>query len=150
MRHAQAEAIGDSVPLDSERPLTPQGRTQVQQVITEFKRRKAIIPTIIFTSPLLRSRQTAELLAKLWKACRIFIKDELAPQGCAPRVRPLLEDAQPDQAILLVGHHPDMSYFLSELTDPSKTLISFSTATVVALRTDGPPPAHVLWSYSPY
>jgi phosphohistidine phosphatase len=60
IRHAHAVAADD----DAERPLSKKGREQVKRLADFLRTSDAFRPEEIWHSPLLRSQQTARLLAK--------------------------------------------------------------------------------------
>ena len=107
VRHAEA-APGDP---DHERPLTTMGLEQARRVgerlATETPR-----PVAVLTSPLLRARQTAELIAT---PLGLEPEDDerLAPGATAAGVR--AAGARHGDTVV-VGHQPDCGRIASELT----------------------------------
>lgn len=98
---------------DDDRPLTPKGKRQMHKIASSFRAMKLRFD-LILSSPLVRARQTAEIVAadlKLKK--RLAFADELKPGGdlksLVRKINAL--DASPEN-LLLVGHEP----YLSELT----------------------------------
>ena len=77
MRHA--DAVSDEV--DAVRPLSQKGRDQVARVCEVLRKVPGIDPDEIWHSPLVRSRETAELLAK-----GLGLKGA-ARSGAGPRAR---------------------------------------------------------------
>ena len=62
VRHAIAAERGDEWPDDSKRPLTERGIARFRECITGLSKLDVAIDEI-FSSPLIRAKQTAELLA---------------------------------------------------------------------------------------
>src|SRR4029450_1655168 len=62
VRHAIAAERGDDWPDDSKRPLTERGISRFKESVGGLKALEATIDEI-FPSPLVRARQTADLLA---------------------------------------------------------------------------------------
>src|SRR5690348_14219470 len=62
VRHGRAAERGDEWPDDRKRPLTPQGIARFREVVRGLSALGVRID-VIFTSPLVRARQTADLLA---------------------------------------------------------------------------------------
>ncbi|MEX1044502.1 MAG: phosphohistidine phosphatase SixA [Chthoniobacterales bacterium] len=104
LRHAEAEALAAS---DRERRLTAKGEEQAARV-GKFCAQRDIAPAVILSSPVVRARQTADLVgsklpdAKLvevpWAACGMDpwkAMDELDAYAEFP-------------AVMLVGHQPDL------------------------------------------
>ena len=84
VRHAIAAERGDEWPDDTKRPLTERGISRFKEVVEGLRRLDVEIDEI-FTSPLVRARQTADLLAAgLANKAVVKTLDALAP-GHAPR-----------------------------------------------------------------
>ena len=62
---------------DSERPLTPKGKRQLRQIAAAMKKMDLRFD-LILSSPFLRARQTAEIIAE-----SLTLKKQLAIFGCA-------------------------------------------------------------------
>jgi phosphohistidine phosphatase SixA len=114
LRHGEAAEHGDPRYKETDRPLVEKGVQRTQQ-LARFLREKDITFDRIFSSPLTRAWQTAEIVGeKMRKA--VERTDALAPDG---NMRSLVESIDairpvPD-AILLVGHEPYLSGLISLL-----------------------------------
>ena len=101
---------------DGLRPLTAKGRQQLRQTCVALRRMKLDF-NLILSSPLVRARQTAEIVAaelKLKK--RLSFADELKPGGNPKKlVQKIFHQNPTANNILLVGHEPDWSRLLSLL-----------------------------------
>jgi phosphohistidine phosphatase len=129
MRHGPAE---DSAPSgrDYDRPLSEAGRARTTAVARELER-LGERPQRIFSSPLVRARQTADIVARVL-GCAIEIRDELAPSEAAPDI--LREVNGPSlERILLVGHAPDVSILTAELIGRRGQPPGFEPAMIVAI-----------------
>jgi phosphohistidine phosphatase len=113
-------AVDPSVPgfvRDAERPLTPKGRRRLRQAAGAMVVLKISFDAI-FSSPYLRAKQTAEIVAKSLK-CRKKLKftDELTPGGNPKSLIQQLNELRPKpKNILLVGHEPYLSKLIALLT----------------------------------
>ncbi|HET7506630.1 MAG TPA: histidine phosphatase family protein [Kofleriaceae bacterium] len=111
IRHA--EAVQETLELrDPDRHLTPDGRRQAR-AIGERLRWHDCVPTHIWSSPLVRAIQTAELVASgMHSEIAIDSLPALAPDE-SPRAVvaavTALTAASADAAIMLVGHEPSLS-----------------------------------------
>lgn len=108
VRHA--EAVEETLVLrDPYRHLTARGRTQAR-ALGDRLRWHDCVPTRIWSSPLVRAVQTAELVAT-GLACEtsVEIVVDLAPDGSARDLHAALRALPADTAIMLVGHEPSMS-----------------------------------------
>jgi phosphohistidine phosphatase len=84
VRHAIAAERGDEWPDDSKRPLTEEGINKFKEVVEGLSRLDVEIDEI-FTSPLVRAKQTATLLAHgLGNKTSVKTLEALAP-GHSPR-----------------------------------------------------------------
>ena len=101
---------------DAERPLTPQGRRQLRKIAAALRQMELSFDAIL-SSPVLRARQTAEIVAReLQLKNRLAFADELQPGGRAEKSVQRLATLKPLPAtLLLVGHEPDLSELLSLL-----------------------------------
>jgi phosphohistidine phosphatase len=115
---------------DDERPLTGKGERKMWSIAEAIKALGISFDTIL-SSPLVRAHQTAEIVAESLKCKkRLELTDTLSPQ---PSAKPLIEYLQEQGAIddvLLVGHEPFLSQFIS-------LLISGDTETSVLLKKGG-------------
>ena len=108
MRHA--EAVDETLSLrDPYRHLTPIGRKQAR-ALGDRLRWHDCVPTRIWSSPLVRAVQTAELLAT-GLACEtaIEIVPDLSPDGASRDVVAAIRELSTDAAVMLVGHEPSIS-----------------------------------------
>jgi len=105
--HAEAIARSSTTP-DASRYLTTKGRLSFRK-IARRARKAGIAPAVIFTSPLLRSVQTAEILAERLKhKGAIVVSKELSPGFDLRALRALLAGAGNPVEAAFVGHEPDL------------------------------------------
>ena len=112
LRHAIAEEREDFAKTgrpDEERPLTPAGRERLEQVCRRIAGARLGITTVV-QSPLTRSRQTAEVLARHLKKVELTTFESLRPESqLADLVRDLkkLGEGRP----VIIGHEDHLSRF---------------------------------------
>jgi len=101
---------------DHLRPLTAKGKRQLNKISAAMRALKTNIE-VIFSSPLVRARQTAEIVAADLKLReQVVFADELKPGGDAKKlVSRILALKKIPENILLVGHEPDLSELISLL-----------------------------------
>jgi phosphohistidine phosphatase len=101
---------------DADRPLTPEGERKLRQV-AEAMEALELSFDLILSSPYLRARQTAEVVAEvLGVRKRLELSDSLTPGGSTKRLVELLNHLQPSpESVLLVGHEPYLSGLISLL-----------------------------------
>ena len=111
---------------DARRPLTPKGRRQLRKITDAIGAMK-LRPDVILSSPLVRARQTAEIVAAGLKLeRRLAFADELSPGGNVKKLTVKIGALEPlPENLLLVGHEPDLSKMISLLVT-GKTSAGFA------------------------
>ncbi|HMK31349.1 MAG TPA: phosphohistidine phosphatase SixA [Terriglobales bacterium] len=114
LRHASAgqrQLTGD----DDKRPLDKTGIEQCQQMGRMLAALGAEFDAIV-TSPLERAARTAALVAQeIEFKGKISIDDALRPEGTYDSFRQLLRRYAKAETLMVVGHNPNLSEFLSLL-----------------------------------
>lgn len=115
LRHGIAEELdAASLAADAARPLVPKGRRQLRQAIQAWQAME-LECDVILSSPLVRARQTAEMVAEALNF-PLTVAEELKPGGSVEKlVRKIAGLAPAPKNVLLVGHEPDLSQLLSLL-----------------------------------
>jgi phosphohistidine phosphatase len=101
---------------DAARPLTPKGKRQLRQT-TDALRKINPIFDLILSSPFLRAKETAEIVAAGLKLKKnLKFSDALAPENGVEKFVGQLQKIKPaPKQILLVGHEPFLSGLISLL-----------------------------------
>jgi phosphohistidine phosphatase len=135
VRHAIAENRADGD--DDARALSAGGKAKMNRV-AEGLRKLKIRPDLILTSPLVRARQTAEILAQSLHGAKVEVLPELAPAGAVVAVIPALRPHARLKAVMLVGHQPCLGELLSLLLTGSKEriLIDFKKGGAACIEAD--------------
>lgn len=123
IRHAIAVDEGTSeYEQDSERPLTDKGRKKMRQ-IAKGMRTLGLEFDLILSSPYIRARETAEILADIFKMKKkVAFSENLIPLGNPELLIPELNEKYSVDSIALVGHEPHLSALISMLTTENITL----------------------------
>lgn len=110
LRHGIALAQDDpSVSHDRERPLTQKGVKRIRKAAKGLLR-LAVPFDAVLTSPVLRARQTAEIVVStLGIEALLEEVSGLAPQSTVEHLMSCLTRYQDRQQLLLVGHEPLLS-----------------------------------------
>jgi phosphohistidine phosphatase len=116
---------------DDERPLTEEGRAQVAAV-AKLLARLEVAPTI-FTSPLPRASQTAEIAGQYLNQ-KVRVDSLLRPGFDAGKLKKLLKDS-PGESMMIVGHEPDFTEVIHQLTGGNTKLAKAGVA-LVELKVD--------------
>jgi phosphohistidine phosphatase len=116
---------------DSERPLTAEGVRRMEAAAMGLKRR-GVQPESILHSPLLRARQTAEIIATHLDRLQVLQpKVALAPGFDHPSYLALqAETGETLTSLMIVGHNPDMADVVLTLTGQS---VLFREGTVACI-----------------
>lgn len=115
LRHGIAVERGEWKGADADRPLTDRGAKRVVQVAAGLKQ-LGVQPSCVFTSPLVRARETAKILhARLCLRSGIRVVDELFSDGAPDGILKVLQDTAPDACVILVGHEPHLGLLASLL-----------------------------------
>jgi phosphohistidine phosphatase len=115
LRHASAGQSLSNPKQDEKRPLDQQGIEQSQQMGRLLAALEVEFDAII-TSPLTRALQTAELAAnEVGQEDRIVQDDALRPDASYDQFQELLRKHAREKAVMVVGHNPNFSEFLSLL-----------------------------------
>jgi phosphohistidine phosphatase len=96
---------------DDDRPLTDKGQSRIQAVAQRLVEQGCRVE-LILTSPLVRARQTTQILLEAGLAPTSEMVDLLAPGGDLSTWLTWLTDWQmvhPMSRLALVGHEPDLS-----------------------------------------
>ncbi len=114
LRHGEAGNRMTVVEEDSERPLTPDGRAEMQKIAKSLKS-IGLQTKQIYTSPLKRARETAEITAKILNIPTLEEWDELKPDGSKVALYRKLERLEQNSRPILVGHEPYLTSMTREL-----------------------------------
>lgn len=113
LRHAEAEDARSGL-ADGDRRLTPEGSEATKRE-AEGLRKLGLKLDLVLTSPLVRARQTAEIVAKALGLPTPTAASQLA-SGCElADLRSLLSEHADCKRVMLVGHEPDFSRMVSQL-----------------------------------
>jgi phosphohistidine phosphatase len=115
IRHGVAAERGEEYPDDAKRPLTSGGITRLRKEAKALDALNVGFDHII-ASPLVRTRQTAEVFAETLKSKpSISTSDALAPAGAPTAVIQELGKHMRKGRIALVGHEPNIGELAARL-----------------------------------
>jgi phosphohistidine phosphatase len=97
---------------DAARPLSPAGMRRARKAAAGLKEFSKA-PDLLLTSPLVRARQTAQILTEVagWPTPTEAI--ELSPGERAPAVLALLGKVRRGKLVAVVGHQPELGALLA-------------------------------------
>ena len=115
VRHGEAAERGPEYPDDSKRPLTAEGISRLRKQAKGLVALDVDFDQII-SSPLVRTKQTAEVLAQVLPSRpAIAFSDALAPAGTPAAVFEELARHARKARIALVGHEPNIGELAARL-----------------------------------
>ncbi|HEY6211323.1 MAG TPA: phosphohistidine phosphatase SixA [Vicinamibacterales bacterium] len=140
IRHGIAEARGDAWPDDAKRPLSDDGMDRMKKGARGLARLNVAFD-VILTSPLVRTRQTAEIVgAALDSRPSIVNIESLAPGGSYAALVADLEKHARKHSIALVGHEPGIGELAARLIG-SRHPIEFKKGAICRIDLDEVPPS---------
>jgi phosphohistidine phosphatase len=117
---------------DFARKLTPEGIEQVKSAASGWK---SLIKSFdyIVTSPLIRALQTAELVAEVFGYKNQIIVEKKISSGSTTEELAEVANSLNKENIAFVGHEPDFSTHVSNLTSNSGTNIDFKKGAIAKI-----------------
>jgi len=137
IRHAKAE--DDHPDGDAARALTGPGQEKFRRAVRGLSH---LVPAIdvLASSPLRRARQTAGLIAEQYPGVIVEELPALSPGARAKTLLPWLARQANDTCVAVVGHEPDLSLLITELTTGSPSpFLSMKKGAVCLLEFSGEP-----------
>jgi phosphohistidine phosphatase len=134
LRHAEAEPHGRRA--DEKRRLTPRGERQARIAGVALARLGCDFEAVLF-SPRTRAAQTAELAAQEWDGSqreRLRVHQPLAGGFDAAQARESAAELGADGRVLLVGHEPDLSQVVGDITGG---VVDLKKGGLAVVRLDG-------------
>ena len=139
IRHGVAEERGDAWPDDAKRPLSEDGIERFQKSARGLARLDVWID-VVLTSPLVRARQTADIVASAFDPRpSIITVESLAPGGSYASLVADLEKHGRKTRIALVGHEPGIGELGARLVG-SRHSFEFKKGAICRIDVDEIPP----------
>lgn len=139
IRHGVAAERGDDYPDDSKRPLTSAGISRLRKEAKALDAMDVGFDHII-TSPLVRTRQTADVFAETLKTKpSVSQSDALAPAGTPVAVIQEISKHSKKGRIALVGHEPNIGELAARLIG-ARAPLEFKKGAICRIDFDVLPP----------
>ena len=128
IRHGDAEKSAVDI-KDVDRELTSSGKAKMKNAASSWKK---IIEKFdcIYSSPLVRALQTAEIAATAYGIKSEIIVDKKLSPGCKTESILEITNTAGKEDIAFVGHQPDFSEILSELISTKGAYIDFKKGAI--------------------
>jgi phosphohistidine phosphatase len=135
LRHGIAEDAGPATGhRDGPRALTPEGAERMREAARGM-RALGLAPDLVLTSPLVRCRQTAEIVCGVLGGTPVEDPRLKPGMGLGDLEDALLEHPGAD-APLVCGHEPDLSEVVAELT--AGGIVELKKGSLAVLDVDSP------------
>jgi phosphohistidine phosphatase len=121
LRHGIAEDQGPADTGDAGRRLTKEGITKMKAEAHGLRALGLRIDALL-TSPFARAHATAEIIAKEL-GIELQLADELAPGCDVEQLFALLGEHRAAERVMVVGHEPDFSSMVGQLTGGSRVML---------------------------
>jgi phosphohistidine phosphatase len=120
VRHAIASPRGTPEIKDDDRALTEAGIAKMRRAAAGLCA-LGYIPELILSSPLLRARQTAEILLEAFgKGIDLEITQALAPSGARQELYRDIRLHEELKSLMVVGHQPSLGEIAGEIAFGSR------------------------------
>jgi phosphohistidine phosphatase len=149
LRHGPAGDATSWAGADFDRPLTSDG---VKRIAREAKTIAALDLGLeaILTSPLVRARQTAEIVADELKLREQLRQDDRVGLGFSQaRLADILRDHPGAKHLMLVGHEPSLSMTVGELIGGGEVDVKKGALACVEVTRESPLRGRLLWLAPP-
>jgi len=114
IRHGVAGKKIEDPELDFYRELTSKGQKKLQKSFKQFKKKKVNVD-VIFTSPLSRALETAEIFWKYHKKSDLELCMELTPSSHPQNLVEYISFLPKGGSYAFVGHEPHLSMVISAI-----------------------------------
>src|SRR5262245_16964192 len=139
IRHGVAEERGEAWPDDTKRPLSEDGIARMRKSVRALAALDVVID-VILTSPLVRTKQTAEIVASsLDPKPPIVTVESLAPGGAHAAILADLEKQVRKTRIGIVGHEPGIGELAARLIG-SRHAVEFKKGAICRIDVEELPP----------
>ena len=140
IRHGVAAERGDAWPEDAKRPLTDRGVRRLRKAAAALSA-LGVSFDVLLSSPLVRARQTAEILAEgLEPHPPVELSEALSPGASYSAVLDELGRHARRRRIALVGHEPGIGALAARLIG-SRQALAFKKGAIARIDVPAIPPA---------
>jgi len=149
LRHGPAEDAAQWRGSDYDRPLTEKGSERMAALARRLAKMGLDLDLII-TSPLIRAKQTAAIVAGALDLRDCVVEDpRLGGDFDADSLRDILSERRDANAIMLVGHEPNMSVTIGHAIGAAR--IDFKKGAIACVDFPEPPSprGELLWTAPP-
>ena len=137
IRHAKPEEESESgIAMDDfTQPISQEGQL-IQEMMSQKLKGLGYRPNVIFCSPLVRTKMTAEILGEAFQLAPIN-DDNLMLHGDDLKLIATLPDPALNQTIILVGHGPSLLRLANRLVGKATPIYTIDRSGALVIRFDG-------------
>jgi phosphohistidine phosphatase len=147
LRHGIAADREEWHGSDFDRPLTREGRDRMEREAKTICRLNLALDAIV-TSPLVRAKETAEIAAAPLKL-KPVPDERLGPDFDVQRLGEILREHTGADALMLVGHEPNMSETIGEIVGGARVDLKKGGLACVELNDVNDVSGNLLWLIPP-
>lgn len=149
LRHGVAVEPEEWDGAEVDRPLSAAGEAALAGAVL-LLRAAGISPEALLTSPLVRARRTAAIVAEgLGLTARVEVAPLLAPGFDTGRLTEVLKPRSGVESLLLVGHEPDLGETVGELIGGSRVEMKKGALACVVLKDPKELRGYLAWLVPP-
>jgi phosphohistidine phosphatase len=134
LRHGDANVITKKLLDDSKRTLSDKGVKEIEDVSELFSKLDMKFD-YIYSSPLKRARQSAEILLRSQKKSKLVELNELKPEGTPETISDKLSEQKEESSVIIIGHNPLLIDFISYVTASEHCHLSLKTGGIAKIKT---------------
>lgn len=136
-RHGIAEnkKLSDTDRDDFLRNLTKEGKSETEMVVKKCKRLLKDVD-VIYSSPLSRAVETAEIIFKKHKKAKFEILSSLDSFATADDFLNDLENMETEKTYCFVGHEPNLTKYIAAVLNSAASNIALEKSGIVILEGD--------------
>lgn len=150
VRHATASNKAVWIEDDGLRPLTRAGRQRFSLAASSLVEAGALRAEVIVTSPLMRAKQTAQILGELLGDKVPIVEDaRLGHEFDRAGLEAILAEHQGVQSIAIVGHNPSFAAVLSDVVGGAALDVRKGAVALVELQDSEGTRGRLMWLAPP-
>jgi phosphohistidine phosphatase len=150
VRHATAASKSTWTDSDDLRPLTRTGKQRFALACVTLVESGALHPDLIVTSPLVRARETAQLLERALPGdVPIIIDKRLGHDFDAEKLAAILAEHAKTPGVAIVGHNPSFAAVLSAVIGGADLNVRKGSVALVEISDAEKPAGCLMWLAPP-
>lgn len=148
VRHGAAADAQEWRGSDFDRPLTDKGRKQMARVAKRLTQAEIEVD-LVLTSPLVRARETATIIARELGVEQVIDERRLADGFDSRTLEDILREQNAIEHLMLVGHEPTMSQTVGRVIGDARIEFKKGAIACVNLPDPGSATGTLLWLVPP-